>query len=136
MTVIRSSHSLRNVLDFSGTQYSKNQIRKALRALEIQTIETDQDGNRYYIHNQIKVGMYIIQIVTNPQGGLLKLKSLDVLLISIYEAKGKLPLQLDQDGRFKRQYWVEHNIQSTFKVKHLVDTVAHCQRLDGLKAFL
>jgi hypothetical protein len=135
MTVIRSSHSLRNVLDFSGAHCSKNQIKQALRALEVQTVE-HQDGNRYYIHNQIKVGMYIIQIVTNPQEGLLKLKDLDVLLISIYEVNGKLPIQLDRDGRFKHQYWVQHNINSTFKVKHLVDAVAHCQRLDGLKAFL
>lgn len=137
MTVIKtSSHSLRNVLDFSGARHSKNQIRKALRALEVKTIEDDENGHRYYIHNQIKVGMYVVQIVTNPQEGLLKLKDLSCLSVAVYETKGKLPICLERDGRFKRQYWVDHYTSSTFKIKHLVDVIAHCQRLDGLKAFL
>jgi hypothetical protein len=135
MTVIRSSHSLRNVLDFSGAHHSKNQIKKALRALEVRIVEY-QNNSRHYIHNQIKVGMYVIQIVTTPQEGLLKLKDLDLLLISIYEVNGKLPINLDRDGRFKYQYWVQHNIDSTFKIKHLVDAIAHCQRLHDLRAFL
>lgn len=139
MTVIKSSFSLRNVLDFSGKRYSKSQIKKTLKELEFQIV--DDDGNRSiferrWIINQIKVGMYVIQIITNPKEGSLKIKDLDTLHINIYEEKGKLPINLEQDGRFKQQYWIQDNILYALKSKNLVDIIHHCQRLDGLKAFL
>lgn len=136
MTVIKDTHNLRNVLDFSGGRHPKSQIKKALRELELRIVEYPENGNRCYIHNQIKVGMYLIQIITNPKDGNLKLRDLDLLLVSVYEENGKLPINLEQDGRFKQQPWVQHNIASTFRAKHLVDAISHCQRLDGLKAFL
>lgn len=139
MTVIRSSFSLHNVLDFSGRHYSKSKIRKTLKELEFRIV--DDDGNqsifeRRWIINQIKVGMYVIQIITNPKEGSLKIKDLDTLHINIYEEKGKLPINLEQDGRFKQQYWIQDNILYALKSKNLVDIIYHCQRLDGLKAFL
>lgn len=138
MTVIRNnSHTLKTVLDFSGQRYSKNKIKEAVRQLEVKTFEySEQDNTNYYIHNSIKVGMYVIQLVTNPEVGSLRLKEFGCLLISIYEVNGKLPINLERDGRFKQQYWCSHNTNSTLKIKHLVDAIAHCQRLDGLKAFL
>lgn len=136
MTVVKNVHSLREVLDFSGEHYSKNRIKKTLRALEFKTIDYSGEGGRYFIHNIIKVGMYSIHLVTNPQEGMLKLKDLSFILISIYEGKRKLPITLDKDGRFKHQYWVQNNIDNTFKIKHLIDAIMHCRRLDGLKAFL
>ena len=136
MTVVKNMHTLRQVLDFSGEHYSKNQVKKILRALELSTIEYSKEHGKWIIHNSIKVGMYTIHLIANPQEGVLKLKDLGVILISIYEGNRKLPITLDKDGRFKHQYWVRNNIDNTFKIKHLIDAIMHCQRLDGLKAFL
>lgn len=138
MTAIRSNHvSHRTVLDFSGERCSKNQIKKALRTLEVQAIEHSQsDGSTHLIYNSIKVGMYVITLVLGLEEGTRKLREFGGMMVSIRETNGKLPIDLDRDGRFKTQYWCNLNTSCGFRVNHLVEAIAHCQRLDGLKAFL
>lgn len=137
MTVIKKFPISRTILDFSSEHHSKNKIRKALRALEFREIEYSVKGEKHFIYNKIKVGIYEILIMSiYPQEGILKLKDLSILMINIYEVNEKTHINLARDGRFKYQYWVQENDNGNIKIKHLVDIVNHCQRLDGLKAFL
>jgi len=67
-----------------------------------------------------------------------KLKEFKDFEIAIYDSPDPKAKRLDlkRDVRFKTQEWVCHNSFGNLNVKHLVEAVAHCKRLDRLKAFL
>jgi len=45
-------------------------------------------------------------------------------------------INLKKDSRFSNQYWVSKNFFGKLRIKHLVDIILYCRRLDKLKAFL
>ena len=129
MTAIRVHEEPRTICDFSG-KCSKNKIRQALRTCQITNIE----GNTLY-DNRIKVGMYTITIwfpfdLEGPR----KLREFRDFEIVIFD--GEKQINLKTDPRFRGQYWVQHNFFGKLKIKHLIDIIIYCQRLDKLKAFL
>lgn len=129
MTAIRVHEEPRTICDFSG-KCSKNKIRQALRACQITNIE----GDTLY-DNRIKVGMYTINIwLAFDLEGPHKLSEFREFEIAISD--GKSQINLKTDPRFKNQPWVSYNFFGKLKIKHLIDIITHCQRLDRLKAFL
>lgn len=129
MTAIRVHEEPRTILDFSG-KCSKNKIRQALRSCKITNIE----GDILYT-NEIKVGMYTINIwLAFDLEGPHYLREFREFEIAIYD--GKKAINIKTDPRFKDQYWVQHNFFGKLKIKHLIDVISHCKRLDKLKAFL
>lgn len=129
MTAIRVHEEPRIICDFDG-KCSKNKIRQTLRACQI----TNLEGNTVY-DNRIKVGMYTINIwLPFDLEGPRKLREFRDFEIAISD--GSASIDLKKDSRFKNQYWVKHNFFGNLKIKHLVDIITYCQRLDKLKAFL
>jgi len=128
MSVIKGKKEDKLLLDFSDQQYSKNKIRKSLKAAEVTTVISDGKMNRF-IQYYIKVGMYTVWLwlPANANG---KLKDCDIQF-SIHDNKGALPIM--SDGRFRNQYWTRFE---SVTINNLVDIIAHCQRLNGLNAFL
>jgi hypothetical protein len=140
MTVIKYSNQERIVLDFSGDNLSKNQIKQALRSLSINATDSGI-AESHYIINKIKVGMYNIRLFPVPMHGILKLRGFSNMFVQISEdSKFNTPIFLKNDGRFKNQYWVQQtnspvDVQNV-KIKTLVDIIKYCHRLNKLKAFL
>ncbi|MGI0058801.1 MAG: hypothetical protein ACREBJ_03450, partial [Nitrosotalea sp.] len=127
----------RTILDFSG-KCSKNKIRQDLKNCQVAALETSQGDDVVLYRNEIHVGMYSIVIVLPfDLEGTHKLKEFKDFEIRIYDTKARvICLNVKTDSRFKGQYWLSHNFFGKLKVKHIVDVIAHCQRLDRLKAFL
>lgn len=140
MTVIRAKNERRIVLDFSDDKLSKNKIKQALRDLEISILEYSPENNtNTFIQNEIKVGMYIISVCLgdmNIQSDKYKLRDFGIMNVSIRENNSFSPIDVYQDGRFKKQYWCQTYPVNGLKIKHLVDIIHHCRRLDNLKIFL
>ena len=139
MTAIRSHEEPRTVLDFSHGKSSKNKIKRELDLCSLASLEEDKENEITLYRNTIKVGMYTIQIqlpfdLTGPR----KLKEFKDFEIAIYDSPDPKAKRLDlkRDVRFKSQEWISHNSFGNLKVRHLVEAVAHCKRLDRLKAFL
>ena len=138
MTAIRSHEEPRTVLDFSNGKSSKNKIKRELDHCYIASLE-DKENEVTLYRNTIKVGMYTIEVVLPfDLEGPRKLKEFKDFEIAIYDSPDPKAKRLDlkRDVRFKTQEWVCHNSFGNLKVKHLVEAVAHCKRLDRLKAFL
>lgn len=139
MTAIRAHEEPRTILDFSG-KCSKNKIRTALRDCRLTSLEEGDgpEGVILYL-NEIKVGMYsiVIQLPYDLEGSH-KLKEFRDFEICIYDSDDRKASRINvrTDVRFKDQYWVPHNFSGKLRVKHLIDVISHCKRLDRLKAFL
>ena len=140
MTAIRSKLESRIILDFSNGKYSKNKIKQALRQCEVINILEGENRDDWLVYdNQIKVGMYTIKLRLPLDGPSTcsKLKDYGDFEISIYDTLSKEhSINLQKDSRFKDQYWVSYNFFGRLRIKHLIDIVTHCKRLDKLKAFL
>lgn len=161
MTAVKAKQENRVILDFSDRKYSKNQIKQSLRKVEI--LSQYEEGNRsfIFIQNLIKIGMYTIRLWLpgDASPNWIKLKDYNDFAISIHEEQRKPILiikgrsvgpstqfandfvknnniELTKDDRFKGQYWVSHNFFGRLHIKHLIDIIYHCQRLNLLKAFL
>ncbi len=131
MTAIRVHEEPRIICDFSG-KCSKNKIRQTLRACQLTSIE----DNTLYT-NQIKVGMYTIFLwLPFDYEGSHKLKDYRDFAVAIREGSSDSNINLKTDPRFKGQYWVSKNSFGQLRIKHLIDIIAHCQRLNRLRAFL
>src|SRR5574337_50905 len=132
MTAIRVHEEHQTVLDFSNGKHSKNKIKRTLGECKFRWMEEDT-----LFINKIKVGMYSIELFSfeNPPG-YLKLKDCQSFDISIRESNSSKDIPLDRDPRFRNQYWVNYNSAGKLRMKHLVDVIIHCQRLDRLKAVL
>ncbi len=139
MTAIRSHEEPRTVLDFSNGKCSKNKIRQSLRGCHLTSLEENDDYEVTLYQNEIKVGMYsiVIQLPFDLEGPR-KLKDFKDFEISIYDGADHKTsrVNLKKDPRFRSQYWVSLNFFGKLRVKHLIDIIAHCKRLDKLKAFL
>jgi hypothetical protein len=136
MTAIKAKYEGRLVLDFSKGKYSKNKIKQALRKCEIISSKPGIKSNEVTVFlNQIKVGMYTIYIKLLPDSpnSWNKLSQFGDFEIGICDPWG---IDLEKDGRFKHQYWVKNNFFGKLRIKHLIDIIAHCIRLNNLKAFL
>jgi hypothetical protein len=136
MTAIKAKYEGRLVLDFSKGKYSKNKIKQSLRKCEIISSKPGIKPNEVTIFdNTIKIGMYTIHITLpyDSPATWNNFKQFKDFVIFIEDNKR---IDLSEDGRFKYQYWIKNNIFGWLKIKHLVDIIAHCIRLNNLKAFL
>lgn len=139
MTAIRSHEEPRTVLDFSHGKSSKNKIKQALDHCYLASLEENKKNEVVLYLNTIKVGMYTIEIqLPYDLEGPRKLKEFKDFEIAIYDSPDPKAKRLDlkKDSRFKNQEWVSHNSFGNFKIRHLVEVINHCKRLDRLKAFL
>lgn len=140
MTAIRSKLESRIILDFSNGKYSKNKIKQALRQCEVINILEGEDNNEWLVYdNQIKVGMYtiVLHLPLDCPSTYNKLKDYGDFEITIFDTSYREnSINLRKDSRFRDQYWVSHNFFGKLRIKHLVDIISHCKRLDKLKAFL
>lgn len=139
MTAIRAHQERRLLLDFSDGKYSKNKIKQALRQCNVISVkQTDEDDEYIIFANEIKVGMYTIKLHLpfDSSKDWNKLRDYGDFEISIHERPGGPSINLNTDGRFRTQYWTKYNFFGKLRIKHLIDIIAHCKRLDNLKAFL
>ncbi len=139
MTVIRShKEETRTVLDLSGGRCSKNKIKKLLRELEVEAYKYDSEtSTNLRIRNEIKIGVFTIELITAVEFGRHKLKDFSGMIIDIRENnRENSHIKLYSHPLFKNQQWNTNMSMSGFKVKHLAEAIHYCQRLDGLKAFL
>jgi len=139
MTAIRAQEEQRTILDFSKGKCSKNKIKQALNDCHLTSLEEIETNEVRLYNNTIKVGMYSIEIklpfdFTGPR----RLKEFGDFEVAVYDSQDSKakPIDLKRDSRFKGQEWVALNFFGKLRVKHVVDIIAHCQRLDKLKAFL
>jgi len=139
MTAIRSHEEPRTVLDFSHGKSSKNKIRQALDTCYLASLEEKKENEVTLYLNTIKVGMYSIKIqLPYDLVGPRKLKEFKDFEIAIYDSQDPKAKRIDlkKDPRFRGQEWISSNSFGNLKIKHLVEVVFHCKRLDKLKAFL
>src|SRR5208337_1172757 len=139
MTAIKAKLEDRTILDFSAGKFSKNKIKQAINKCEVVCSKTaDNDQNEWIIFdNHIKVGMYDIFLIIpwdSPQTWN-RLKQFIDFQIEISEGNGKI-VDLKNDGRFRGQEWVKYNSFGNLRPKHLTEVVAHCIRLNRLRAFI
>lgn len=139
MTAIRSHEESRTVLDFSHGKVSKNKIKKALDNCYLTSLEESEENEVTLYRNSVKVGMYTIEIrLPYDLEGPRKLKEFKDFEISIYDSgehKSKC-IDLNRDHRFRCQEWTQSNSFGNFKVRHMIEAIYYCKRLDKLKAFL
>lgn len=136
MTAIKAKYEGRLVLDFSKGKYSKNKIKQALRKCEIISSKPGIKPNEVTVFvNTIKIGMYslYIQLLPDSPSSWNKLSQFGDFQVQIADPWA---IELEKDGRFKHQYWVKNNFFGKLRIKHLIDIIAHCIRLNNLKAFL
>jgi hypothetical protein len=141
MTVIKvKDRETRTILDLSGQRYSKNKIKQLLRSLEVESWGRRSDDNSIlFIDNQIKIGIFTIYINLALEDGRHKLKDFQAGMSIVIHEKGQSPakqLRWRENILFKNQYWLAYDTMGQFKIKHLVDAIYHCQRLNNLKVFL
>lgn len=139
MTAIRAKTKVRTILDFSTGKCTKNRIKQALRTCEI--IHSEETPREHFVYlNQIRVGMYTIIIVLpfDSSNRCKRLREYGDFQVYIYDTEDqkKSAIPLAKDGRFKNQYWVSKNVFGKLRIKHLIDIIAYCHRLNKLRAFL
>lgn len=140
MTAIKATSESRIILNFDD-KCSKNLIKQSLRKCEIVSLKQDNAVNEFTLYsNEIKIGMYtvVLELPFDSSLNWHKLRDYGDFQISIYdksEPKSQ-SINLNKDSRFKNQYWVPKNFFGKLRIKHLVDIIAHCDRLNKLKCFL
>ena len=143
MTKVRGKIERRTVLDFGRGKVSKNHIRQALRRAEVpEIIFTNNDCT--FIDNCIQVGMYQICIVPKVRSPFefldspkTKLKDYGGFTIEIFEKTNDRlkPINCQKDGRFKEQKWASLAYTYDVRMKHLLEMILHCSRLNNLRVF-
>jgi hypothetical protein len=139
MTAIRAHQERRLLLDFSQGKQSKNKIKQALRQCNVVSVKQVDEENEYIVFtNEIKVGMYTIRLHLpfDSSKNWNKLRDYGDFEISIHDRPNAPGINLATDSRFRHQYWAPYNFFGKLRIKHLIDIIAHCKRLDNLKAFL
>lgn len=140
MTAIKATPQDRVILDFSTGTCSKNRIKQALRKCEIVNLEQRDDSKEFIRHcNIIKIGMYtvVLELPFDSSPSWRKLREYGDFQIYICDGANHLSVvNLKKDARFNGQYWVNKNFFGQLRIKHLIDIIAHCHRLNKLKAFL
>ena len=135
MTAIRARYEVKTILDFSKEKCSRNKIKKSLQQCPIIATENKSKRTVYYF-NQINVGMYsiVLSLPLDSSNNWNRLKDYKDFAISVYV--GDIPIDLQKNDLFSNQEWVRYNFFGNFRVKHLIDAIMHCKRLDSIKAFL
>lgn len=140
MTAIKATPQDKVILDFSTGTCSKNRIKQALRKCEIVNMEQRDKTKEYVLYeNIIKVGMYTIVLYFpfDSSPAWRKLRDYGDFNISIHDDPERADeVDIKRDPRFKGQYWVNKNFFGQLRIKHLIDIIAHCHRLNKLRAFL
>lgn len=139
MTAIKATSESRVILDFNTEKCSKNRIKQELRRCDITSLEEGKKHNEVILYsNEIKIGMYtiVLELPFDSSLNWHKLRDYGDFQISIYDSDHIAGIDLKKDIRFKSQYWVSENFFGKLRIKHLIDIIAHCHRLDKLKAFL
>lgn len=137
MTTFKLSTQPQIIFDFSPPNYSKAQIKQALRELKIRCLEYNLELNsNILINNVFKIGMYELHIETAPIFGLHKIRDFSELSVSFYETGSNKYISWVSDGRFKNQSWAIDNALSQLSISQLVDIIYHCKRLNKLNAFI
>lgn len=145
MGMLKAKLEEKAVLDFSKGNVSRNYIRQALRKIKIiSEIETHDSIVSALRENYIQIGMFRVYI--NPyavsSNKYQHLRQLGGLNIVIYERKGERHtaywgnINEKTDKRFKEQSWVELSPNYKVRIKHLVDIIYYCHKLNKLRAFL
>ena len=136
MTVMKTKSELRTILDFSTGKCSKNYIRNSLRNCSITNL-CENENERTLYFNEIKIGMYSIMLLLPFDSSTKwnKLRDYGDFEVKIYDSKTSA-IDLKKDGRFNNQYWVHKNCFGQLRIKHLVDIITYCYRLNNLNAFL
>ena len=99
----------------------------------------NENENEFIIYNNIiKVGIYTITLYfpfdSSPHWR--KLKDYGDFHIRIHDTiDQKSDIDIKIDSRFKSQYWVSKNFFGQLRIKHLIEIIAYCSRLNNLKAF-
>jgi hypothetical protein len=139
MTAIKVKTEKRIILDFSDMHYSKNKIKTALRKTEIVHARINNDFTTVF-HNDIKIGMYTIHLHLPFDSSLKwsRLKDYGDFEVSIFDTEDPKDSRIDlkRDQRFRAQYWIAKNFFGKLRIKHLIDMIVYCQRLNKLRAFL
>ena len=141
MTAIKATSRDKIILYFSNRISSKNHIKQSLRKCEIINMEPkiNENENEFIIYNNIiKVGIYTITLYfpfdSSPHWR--KLKDYGDFHIRIHDTiDQKSDIDIKIDSRFKSQYWVSKNFFGQLRIKHLIEIIAYCSRLNNLKAF-
>lgn len=140
MTTISYAAQDRVVLNFSNEKYSKNHIKQAIRKCEIVNLEPRKGTKEFIAYcNIIIIGMYaiVLELPLDSCTNWHHLRDYNDFQISICDSSDhKSRINLEKDSRFKNQYWVPNNFFGKLRVKHLIDIIHHCVRLNRLKAFL
>lgn len=144
MSLVRGRHEIRTILDFSKGKISKNSVKQALRKVEVLEIYQKEENINTFVDNYIQVGMYEIYLGLKgaPSRDRTRLKNYGCFHVAVYEKKDKKSpsslknINLNNDGRFKNQYWVGLNSNSKLRTKNLVDVIMHARRLNDLRLFL
>lgn len=137
MTLIKAKLEERTIFDFSNGKYSKNKIKNYLDKTEIIHSQINDNMKDIIVYlNEIKIGIYTIklQLPFDSSSDWKRLKDYKDFSISISEGDDKI--NLDKDLKFKNQYWVSKNLFGHLKIKHLIDIISYCNRLNNLRSFL
>jgi hypothetical protein len=141
MTAIKASVESKIILDFSKGEFSKNKIKQALRQCEVIHSKRGSKPNEVTVFtHHIKVGMYTIGLMLLPDSSpnWTRLKQYGDFEVLIWDTNNPKvsAIPLKKDPRFKDQYWVSKNTFGQLRIKHLIDIIAYCHRLNKLRAFL
>jgi hypothetical protein len=143
MTIVRGNYERKTILDFGKGKVSKNRIRQALRHTDVFEAEKNNDHTIYY-DNTIRIGMYEICIIPKlklgyrfPCGTKFKLKDYGGFSIEILERNKNYLKAIDcqKDNRFKEQKWATVAYTYDVRMKHLLEMILHCSRLNNLRIF-
>lgn len=137
MTAIKVKEESRTLLDFSSGKYSKNKIKQLLRSCKVAATSGELDDLTLYV-NKIRVGVFTIELVLpfDSPSTWQQISDYRDLSISVSIGQDEEPIQLLKEPVFKSQEWARKNFFGNFRMKHLVEAVAYCKRLDKIKAFL
>ena len=142
MTKVRAKLEIKTILDFSKGKVTRNRIKQAIRKTEV--IETFQSKNRTILReNCIRVGMYRIDIIPSSVSTESRkyLREYGAFAINIYESMNsqhnhhKL-VHPHSDSRFEGQHWITRLKGYNLRIKHLIDIIYYCDRLNKMRAFL
>lgn len=142
MSLIKGKQEFRTILDFSKGKVSKNMVKRALRSVEVhELVQLPQSESFTFVENDINVGMYRIRLFfssVDASRTRTHLRQYGGFKIAIYENNGKLlrNINIENDRRFKHQYWVKTNRDYSIRMKTLTDVIMYLKRLNNLKMFL
>jgi hypothetical protein len=140
MTMVRCKVEHKTILDFSKGKVTRNRIRQSLRKIEVvEKIQTNKCLT--FRENWIEIGMYRINIIpyTISAEPRRHLREYGGMAINIQEKTNShrwIIIHPSLDNRFSEQCWVALNNSYMIRIKHLIDIIYHCHKLNKMRAFL